>query len=502
MKPGQVPPLDALFSFRGAVAAALCYGAVNGALTLAAGPALALDDVKLNVFAQSLAGGYSPGNPPLFEWTLYAVQRALGPTSASFVAVKTIFLVLTAAFAYLAAREAGGPRAGAAAALALPLIPQFGWGFHQTLTHSAALFAAVAFFWYALLRLQRRNGLLDLALLGAAVGLGIITKYSFLGAAAAGLAAAALHAPLRAALLTPKAAVAALSAAAISAPHLFWLASHGFGAAAPARDLTGANAGGAQGAVTGLLAVTWSVFSFLAPAFFFAAVARGRGPGGLIDGGRSVLSDATAISIVCLATAAMAFGWSEFPERYAIAFLYPAYLYLALAAVRPGARAAALARISAASLAVAAVFVCVRAAEVLRPGAPFCSSCRQYIPYAYIEAALAAKSAQRATLVAFDDHTAGNLRRLFGQARVLSSHQPDYAPPPAAAPDECYFIWSTDLAPPPPAEVVSMLDAGGVSRAGGPWLRRMAGDAAPRHTTWTIAAVDKGHPLRASLCRD
>lgn len=495
------PRLEALFSLKGVVAAALLYGAINAALTLAAGPALALDDVKLNVFTQSLEGGYLPDNPPLFEWTLFIAQLAFGPTLASFIFVKSAFLVATAAFTYLAAKAASGDaQTGAVAALALPLIPQFGWSFHQTLTHSAALFAAAAFFWFALLRLERRAGVLDFAMLGAAIGAGFLAKYSFLAAAAAALLGAMMHGPLRRALLSPKIVAALLAGGFVAAPHLLWMAAQDPGNAALLQDRLANGDGGATDVIEALGSLIWAGVSFLAPAAMVAAIALRREAASLVAGGRSALSSAAIVSAVGLAVAILFFGLSNFQERYAIAFFYPAYLALFATLARAAASDRALKALAGASLALVACFAGVRVAEIVRPGAPFCEDCRQHIPYTYLNEVLEKMSAQEATLVGFDDHTAGNLRRIFPRARVMSSHQPFYTPP-ARANRDCYFIWSTDLSPPPAQPVIDRLDAGGAARAGGVWRRVMSGETEARTTTWTIAAVDPATAFGAALCR-
>lgn len=489
---------EALLSLRGVIGAALAYGAINAALTLAAGPALALDEVKLNVLTQSLQGGYLPDNPPLFEWSLFAAQALLGPTLASFVAVKTLFLIATVAFTFLAAREASGDaRTGAVAALALPLIPQFGWSFHQTLTHSTALFAATALFWYALLRLERRNGARDFALLGLAIGAGFLAKYSFLAAAVAALIAAMAHAPLRRKILTPQAALAVLTAAAVAAPHLLWAQANDIGAAALVQERLTAESAHLRRAIDGLSSILLAAVAFLAPPAIVAALtARSatlrRGP----------LSDAALLSVAGLLAAALALGISNFQERYAIPFLYPAYLWLIVTACGAADVARSWRLIGAASFAVAAVFASARAVEIAAPGPPFCDECRQHIPYAYLRSALERLEAHEASLVGFEDNTAGNLRRMFPSARVISAHQPFYTPPTAGAAGACYFIWSPDLAPPLPEAVSAQFDQARILRAGGDWRRRMRGEATLRKTTWSIAAVDRTTPFGADLCRD
>jgi hypothetical protein len=102
-------------------------------------------------------------------------------------------------------------------------------------------------------------------------------------------------------------------------------------------------------------------------------------------------------------------------------------------------------------MAAIAVIAAVRVAALVAAGPPFCEKCRQYVDYAPLKQAIGEGAS--ATLVGFDDHTAGNLRRLFPRARVLSSHMPFYVPPGGRAADRCVFIWSEDLDVSPPDSV-------------------------------------------------
>jgi len=493
--------LNAVLSARGVGIAAALYCALNAAITLSTGPALALDDVKLNVLTQSLEGGYLPDNPPLFEWTLIAIQQWAGPSLASFVVAKYLFFCLGAAFTYLAARAASGEaRTGAIAAFLLPLIPQIGLSFHQTLTHSTALFAAIAFFWFSLLRLERETRIGDYALLGIAIGIGGLAKYSFVPALAAALLAATLHTPLRSALFSRKAAISLIVALAIASPHLFWLLSRGADGIAVAHGRLIGETAHVQRILEGLPALFWATLSFLAP-LGVAGLIAGKGRMAALSGARTVLLDAAMIALAGLCGAIIVFGISNFQERYAISFLYPAYLWLIVCLCRRGDFARTATTLLACSIIATTAFLSARSLESLRPGKPFCESCRQQIPYDYLRNALAAEIAEGDTLVGFDDHTAGNLRRLFPRARVISSHQPFYTPPVMPA-GRCYFIWSTDLSPAPPQGVIAQFNSAALRQAGGVWRRRLSGEGVPRKTFWTIAVVNRATPFGADLCRN
>ncbi|MDZ7627887.1 MAG: glycosyltransferase family 39 protein [Parvularculaceae bacterium] len=498
---GAAPIVEKMLTPRGVVLAALLYAGVNAAITLSMGPALALDEVKLNVFTQSLQAGYLPDNPPLFEWTLIAAQRLVGPTLASFVMVKAVYLAAALLFTFLAVTEATGQvRTGAAAAFLLPLLPPVGVSFHQTLTHSTALVAAIAFFWFALLRLRRRKGLADYALLGAAIGIGLLSKYSFALAAALSLAAALARPEWRRVLATPGAFIAACIALTIAAPHLSWLVTSSAESLATAQERLISGDSYLDRVVQGLLAVIWAVASFFTPIAVAAFLVARRPLQSLLRAERTLLFDSAAWSAVVLIMAVLMFGVSNIQERYAIPFFYSGYLWVVIGLCQGAPAARSIPALVAVSAVFVLVFASARMAEAAAPGRPFCNDCRHHIPYDYLQDVPAPAPGTRDTLVGFDDNTAGNLRRLFPQARVVSSHQPFYSPP-ADQSGACYFIWSTDVAPSPPHSVLEQIGPP-LSRFGGEWRRRLRGEAGPRTTYWSVAAINRGTPLANALCRD
>lgn len=487
---------------RAAAQFVLLYCAAHAAVTLASGPALALDDVKLNVLTQSWQAGYLPDNPPLFEWTLILAQGVFGPTLASFVAVKYFFLIATAAFTYLALRECGAERrAAAAGALLLPLIPQIGFAYHQSLTHSAALLAATAFFWFALLRMERRRGLADFALLGVAIGVGAVAKYAFLPAAAIALAVAFVRPPMRSALLRPQLAATVAIAALLTAPHFFWLVETQERVAALFQQRLNGAGGRWARAGEGLASSVWAIAAFFAPMLVILFVADRRSLRRLWSRRDSLLFASTAAASISILAAVLLLALSNFQERYALAFLFPGFLWLIATSARVDDAPRLLSALVGASATLSLATAGVRAVEALAPGRPFCTSCRQHIPYDHLQRAVEAKANVDDTLVAFDDNTAGNLRRLFPKMPVISALQIYYAPP-ARSGGDCLFIWSTDISPPPLQSALDQLGDTRFERAGGSWRRRMNGEKEFRSTWWTIAEIGRSTPLRAALCQD
>jgi len=485
-------------------AAAILYCIAHGLVTLAAGPALALDDVKLNVVTQSFQWGYQPENPPLFEWLLILVQQFVGPTLASFVITKYIFLTAAAVFVFLAAKEALGDRRWAAlTALSLSLCFQVGWNYHQAFTHSAALVPTVAFLWWALLRLLRTRRLLDFAILGLAIGAGLLAKYSFAAALALALVAAATNAETRRAIFRPALLVSLAVALIVLWPHLSWvITQNGQLAAHAAERLQGHEASYWGRIAKGVPRAFWASISFAAPFILVALAAGGRDlfHWRALPPGAALARRATIIGVAAPPLSVLLFGLGHMQERYALAILFPATFWFAgeLMALSGEARERRIVVFSCLGLMAAAFSI--RIAEVAFPGAPLCKECRQWAPYGALKEALDTEGFENGTLVGFEDTTAGNLRRLYPHARMLSAHMPFYTAPGGAIGDKCYFIWSEDLGPRPPAHILEAIKSAHVIDVDAEWARVMRGEAR-RRTRWTIAEMSGAPRLAQRLCR-
>src|SRR5262249_56339493 len=88
----------------------------------------------------------------------------------------------------------GAPRVAGVGTGSLLVVFPVSWTFHDALTHSAAVLAAGAATFHALLRLGDEDGLGAYLGLGVAAGLGLLSKYTYVVLAAA-LALAALTEP-------------------------------------------------------------------------------------------------------------------------------------------------------------------------------------------------------------------------------------------------------------------------------------------------------------------
>ncbi|MEQ8935705.1 MAG: hypothetical protein RIE56_07925, partial [Amphiplicatus sp.] len=129
---------------------------------------------------------------------------------------------------------------------------------------------------------------------------------------------------------------------------------------------------------------------------------------------------------------------------------------------------------------------------------PFCDDCRQFVAFEPLRQALSERGFEGSgTLVGFDETTAGNLRRLFPDARVLAWSLPAYAPPQAETGAPCFFVWSLDLGPAPPETLLA-----GIGEAQAATVesltRPLAGER--RRTQWTVAAIQPDGPTYDQTC--
>lgn len=183
------------------------------------------DQAEQLVWTQSLAWGYGP-QPPLYTWLQWGVNALLGPSVLALAVVKHALMVLTFVFLYAAARQIM-PRSSAwLSALGIVWLPGMGWEVLRDLTHTVLVTCTVAATWWLLLRQVQRPTRGGFAWLGVVMGVGVLSKYSYvLIAGAAVLAALSLPAPRRALLgrgwwLVP------LVAALLVAPHAQWVLTH------------------------------------------------------------------------------------------------------------------------------------------------------------------------------------------------------------------------------------------------------------------------------------
>jgi hypothetical protein len=434
----------------------LTYFAVLMALRLTLFPGGSDDDAEILYYTQSWALSYKAGQPPLYAWLVLAVEAVLGPTMATVIGLKYALLAAFYVCVYLAARRllADGLFA-ALAPLAMTACFFIGWETVVNYSHTVLLLTAMAASLWLLLRLESHAAWRDYLWLALAVAAGLLAKYNFVLFLVPLVIGAWRHPGLRPRVFSLRFALALVLAvvlAGLPLAHFFGDASALAGAAGsgqlfPVVDdrLVAAGKGLGQFTVStlGLVSPFLPVAVLMFPRAF-APLARPQAR--LVNSGRFL--EAYLLALLVLAVAViLVTGASDVRNNWLVVwFPLPLYLLLRIKVFADAGGSALSARLNwfAAALMVVALAVPLGLAArgVLAPQT--CRKCNFFIPYSEIARSLAAGGFSRGTIVAQDlpNQLAGNLRRYFPDARVVSTRWRDYQPPLSSkSRGKCLLIW-------------------------------------------------------------
>lgn len=441
---------------RGVAAVLAAYVLVAFALRIILFKAGSQDDSEQLLFAQTLAGGYNPAQPPLYTWLVWAAQHVFGVSLAAVLVVKFAALGLLYFCLYRAARLVlEDTRLAAYAALAPVATYYVGWDALLNYSNTVLMAAMCAATFWAALALDRRASIANYLWLGVTLGIGFLAKYGF-GVFAGALLAAALADPvLRRRLADRRIVVSLVVALVILAPHLFWIADGARTVAAALQHrLVGQTPQPYWSAVgTGLLKLVNGIFTFpfplylILPALFPAACRRLDWPEPDALRHKRLFERFALAGIVIMVIGIVGFGVSQLRSHYLFVFLpLPIYFFLRVRRARDARPEAATRGMrwypGAAALMMVIAFggLAVKyAAEPL-----WCKRCYFHMPYAALAQQIRAAGFARGTLVEYFQRIqlAGNLRPYFSDSRILSTKYPYYRPP-AAAPGPCLLIWDS-----------------------------------------------------------
>jgi 4-amino-4-deoxy-L-arabinose transferase-like glycosyltransferase len=450
----RLPTLD---NGMGVAAVLTAYVLVAFALRLILFKAGSQDDSEQLLFAQTLAGGYNPAQPPLYTWVVWGAQQILGVSLAAVLVVKYAAIGLLYFSLYRAARLVlDETRLAAYAALAPVAMYYVGWDALLNYSNTVLMAAMCAATFWAVLALDRRASLANYAGLGVTLGVGFLAKYGF-GVFAGALLAAALADPvLRRRLADRRIAVSLAVALALLSPHIAWVAE---GARAVAAALEHRLVGQTplpywRAVANGLLKLVNGIFTFpfplylILPALFPAACRRLDWPEPDALRHKRLFERFALAGLAIMAIGVVGFGVSQLRSHYLFVFLpMPIYFFLRVRRARAAQGDAEsrgmrwYPRAAAAMVAIAFAGLAVKfAAEPL-----WCKRCYFHMPYPALAQQMRAAGFARGTLIAYFQRIqlAGNLRPYFADSRVLSTKYPYYRPPAAAA-GPCLLLWDPE----------------------------------------------------------
>jgi len=420
--------------------------ATAGTLRVALFPGVGGDDGEQLVFSQFFAWGYQVRNPPLITWLLIALQKVLGPTEISVVVLRMSILAgIYFVTLRLGQRLLDDQRLAPLGAGALLMIFYVAWNTIHGFSHST-----MVTFWYAvavlmILRIADNQSLLNFVLLGFVIGLGILTKYSFVVFLVSLIGAAVLDQHVRRALLSPALILSLLIAGALLFPHAEWyLANKPAGFIAAERELAfGENL---LRIAKGLLHMVVAAAGFLLPLWLLLLIVFRtslRKPATSAARSKPYLHllERTALFIFMFAIIGIVAVESDRIRTHYMFFLslFPLYFFM-----RFGTRMRALdirrfsALISLAGVVVVGGLVGKYMIEPL-----VCGHCEDHIPYDDFADQLRRAGFEQGTIYAFfhRDPLPGNLRTRFPESRTVSAKHPGAVPPRQHKPAQCLIIW-------------------------------------------------------------
>jgi len=427
------------------------YLAVTFVVRTALFPGASTDDSEQLLFSQSFAWGYELGNPPLITWLVIASHQIFGVSIAATEAVKFLMLLLTYSLLFFSARRIlGDGLAAAVSALSFLAIYFFAWEFVVNFSHTVMLSAFCVGLFYTLLRLEDRPDWPAYVALGAVLGFGFLSKYSFAMFALSLTAAALMDARLRVRLMDWHIFLTLAIALVIFLPHGAWMVAGAEGIDEVLRDrlkISGPGAGYGADLAKGLGQFAIALLEFPSPwmllalAFFWRALGPLRVSGGETARYRRLLGIQLGLLVILLLVPTFALSATHFRTSYMLSLiLLPLYFFTRVVAC-PGS-GKSLARFALVLVMVGAVVPVMLVFKfVTEPGG--CKRCYFHVPYAEIAGELRKAGFARGTIITRSHAHAisGNLRPYFPDSRIISTTYRRYRPPRLSAAGPCLLIW-------------------------------------------------------------
>ncbi|MDD9877926.1 MAG: glycosyltransferase family 39 protein [Magnetovibrio sp.] len=420
--------------------------AALGGLRVALFPGFGGDDGEQLVFSQYLDWGYQTRNPPLFTWVLVGVQKFLGPTVLSVVALRMAVLAAT----YLLIMRIGrmilpDARLAPLAAGALLTIFYVAWNTIHGFNHSVSVTFFYAAALWIVLRLDADPAWRDYALFGLIAGLGVITKYSFAVFLAALLAAALMDSGYRRRLLDPRTLLALAIAAAVIWPQFAWYLDHFQpGLVAGENELSWSE--NAKRAAKGLFRLAVAAFAFLLPlaviglAIFWPSLRRPARHSPTRHRHLRLIERTAVLIFVAAAVGIVIIKGDRVRTHYMFFLaLFPLYFFLRYGTRIDGRQI----RLFAATVTLSGITLVGALVGKFAIEPLVCNHCEDQIPYGGFADQLRGAGFEQGTVVAYfhRDPLPGNLRAQFPDSRIVSAKHPEVIAPVRHAPGQCLIIW-------------------------------------------------------------
>jgi 4-amino-4-deoxy-L-arabinose transferase-like glycosyltransferase len=425
-----------------------------------------LDEAEQLLLSQSLAIRYTD-QPPLYTWLLIGVEAIFGVNLLSLAILKNLLLFITHLCLFLAARIVlNDAYLAALTALSLWLVPQIAWESHRDLTHSVLVTSISSGFFYVLVALLHSGKTRQYLLLGCLLGLGALSKHSFLFFAAALIAAVLSQRAGRDRFLDRRMLLASVLAAGIALPYFLWLFEHFDPDTSPTTRKLALHSGmqWVTAIGTGLVQLVWAAVRFLSPLWLicllvFPALVRRRCSGATsCQGYRLTLERFFLMVFIILAAGVILFGVTHFKDRWMQPFLFlvPLYVFVRLQAI--GGIAPSRLHLFAYVLTFFGLLFLVAPLAQAWVAPWFGLYSRLHAPFEAIARQLREAGFDQGTIAAESTFIGGNLRLLFPTSRVVT---PDIRAGLGVHPQptgQCLVVWDGDHAQPIPLPLRRFLE--------------------------------------------
>jgi 4-amino-4-deoxy-L-arabinose transferase-like glycosyltransferase len=386
-----------------------------------------LDEAEQLLLSQAFAIGYTD-QPPLYTWLLRIVQAFLGVNILSLAVLKNLLLFGTYLGLFGAARLVlKNIQLALLTSVSLWLIPQIAWESYRDLTHSVLVTSISAGFLAVTLALVRTGRTWHYLVLGLLLGLGALSKHSFLFFAVALLGATLLHRDMRRRLRDRRMLLAIGLAGLAVLPHFLWLSGHLHLESSPAIGKLARQGSlpSAAAIAAGLLKLLWASISFLTPFWlvclvvFPMAVWRRGTDATESRRYRELLEHYFLLLGGLLGAAVVFFGVTHFKDRWMQPFLFLTPLYV-FVRVQGGGVTPDRLRVYARLLAACGLLFLGAPLAQAWVGPWFGMYSRLHVPFDALASQLQALGFRQGMIVAENTFLGGNLRLTFPQTRVIT----------------------------------------------------------------------------------
>jgi 4-amino-4-deoxy-L-arabinose transferase-like glycosyltransferase len=188
---------------------------------------LQVDDAEQIIHAQDLLLGYSIPQPPLYSWLSWGMFKIFSTGLYALTLLKYALIALTFWFTWLVSGQLFQHlQTRYIATFSYLLLPSFAWHMHQGFTHTILLGFGIILTMHALLSLKENHSIKNYLYFGLALGIGFMSKYSFLLFMIPLLASAISISSFRYLIINQKIFLAIAVFILMVGPHTYWLTQH------------------------------------------------------------------------------------------------------------------------------------------------------------------------------------------------------------------------------------------------------------------------------------